>query len=118
MNQKPILFSENLTQLVIEGIKTQTRRPMKSEEPQYTVGFRWCPAVDVVCEITGIRSELLSDISDDDAILEGEDSNRITKYCSGADLFCSTWDDFHGESEFEWDNAPMVWVYDFVVISK
>lgn len=65
-------------------------------------------------EITNIRVERLSDITEEDAKAEGvaKEGNTVYPY-SFKEMFSHLWDSINSKRGFGWDKNPWVWVIEF-----
>lgn len=103
-----------------------------TENYVYKTGFdvkpsfieRWYPSIHmprqasrITLEITRVRVERLQDISEEDAIAEGFNSNRLLSWnefvnYSAVHYFKKTWDSINAKKH-PWDSNPWVWVIEF-----
>jgi len=100
-----ILFKEWLIGDILKGKKTQTRRDWK--KAQAKVGSIHLVKTQMLSKyylckirITGIRKELLGDITEEDALKEG---------CESVKDFITIWKQMNGS----WDPEKIVFVIDF-----
>ena len=136
---KELKFKDEFFDLILEGKKTQTRRPIKPQ-PKGIDAFRkglvneaWQAGfVDIECPygevgnvgtigdivIKDIRIERLQDISVDDIRAEGviqrfpNINDRFTpQILLGS--FMEMWNDIYFETEFSFQSNPWVWVIEF-----
>lgn len=77
-------------------------------------------------EVTNVRGEKLQDITIQDALSEGISPNGCNEICCAnraylnpITCFAYLWDSINGKDKSKsWDANPLVWVYEFKVISK
>lgn len=112
-----MIFKPELAQSVMGGRKTQTRR--LNDKGLY-VGkiVAVCPGRGKthICKIriTGVRTELLRDISPDDCWAEGVDPYTAPEMCWMK--FAAIWDGINKEPGTRWNDNPTVHVYTFEVV--
>ena len=97
--------------------------------------FKWKPSIfmpkglaRIYLKITNVRIERLQEISESDAIAEGIDYSDFfayklyqkkpffSKHISATDSYMSLFEYINGKGT--WQENPLVWVYDFEVLSK
>jgi len=69
-------------------------------------------AVRIWLEITGVRVERVQEISEEDALAEGVETNRGNGGKCRRD-FAMLWDSINAKRGFDWDVNPWVWVVEF-----
>ncbi len=95
------------------------------DETKYESDLTWRPSIHmprwasrITLEITGIRLELLNDISDKDCFAEGiqsvVDAGRRGGDGSVRGEFRALWDSINGK-KCQWSSNPFVWVVEFKV---
>lgn len=170
---KAIKFNSDMVRAVLDGDKTQTRRPIKPQPPanfnhaemlcdcssvefwesdkfrsgddlifpDHMEGIQ-CPCgkvgdrleVDgesITLEITGIRVEMVQDITHNDAIYEGIEREWVVdkywfknyspelpaNFTKPIKSFQSLWDSIYKPKGFGWDTNCYVWVISFKVLT-
>ena len=119
MKERPIGFNEEMVRAILDGKKTQTRRPIKQQYggvhdcPYGKVGDRlWVRETSrITLEITNVRIERVQDISEHNAKAEGVMPDKETGGC--VDAFMFLWDEIYASKGFGWDANPWVWVIEF-----
>lgn len=128
---------------LLEGAKERTQFVYKAnvhpdwmEYAKEKYGYKWKPSIfmpkdacRLFLEVTDIRIERLTEISEEDAILEGVQKQfstlfnewRFKDYAnvkddwrSAVSSFQSLWASINGINS--WDENPLVWVYSFKVV--
>ena len=130
--EMPILMAEPMVKAILEGRKTQTRRPIRSsalkgieQAAYYDIGddgidILWatgelkCPygqvgdsllVVDrIALEITGIQVERVNCMTEKDAASEGLGNIAV---------FTSVWNSLYDKKGFGWSVNPWCWVISF-----
>jgi hypothetical protein len=104
-----VTFIPEVLQLIVDGVKTQTRRPVKQDKgPELVVGQSYgIQGTPLVIRITGIRKESVCRISHADIKAEGYD-----EFAS----FKEVWERIYSGTEWSIQYNPMVWVYKFEVV--
>lgn len=120
---RKISFAPQFIELIENGTKTQTRRPIKPYKDKWMghfdcrfgiVGeFLLISGTQVTIQIEKIRVESLHDISEEDAIKEGVKKRIFNKYSTA---FLLTWDQLYKGSMYRAGINPWVWVIEFKVI--
>lgn len=159
---KVLRFTENMFRKVIDGNKTQTRRPVKNTNvSKYSIGdivyledpyifydsfssdittMNYLYKTDLISEedknkicwlttdnyppayknyrykvkIINVKKEHLQDISSEDIVKEG---CYISDVAPEKQYFKELWNDIYKDRpQYEWEENPMVWVYDFELI--
>jgi hypothetical protein len=98
-----MMFKRDLLDLVLSGVKTQTRRLHKRvlrEGRIYTLKRNWSESTGKHIKITRVTHQRLGDVSEEEADKEG---------FSSIDEFRSAWIRINGS----WDPDMVVTVYDF-----
>jgi len=83
----------------------------------------------ITLEITGVRTERLQNISEDDAIAEGIDGpmcagavgrapSRATLLPAAVHGYAHLWESLNGARGYGWDTNPWVWVIEFKRITQ
>jgi len=126
---RPILFSKEMAQAILDGRKTQARQV-------YTINGK--PSVHlphIELEITKVRVERVQDISEDDARAEGCVETRAAPgleipmgdgwtiqnmgaCASPAGNFQILWNSLHEKHGHGWDVNPYVWVVEFKMLNQ
>lgn len=82
--------------------------------------FTWTPSIHmprwasrINLEITNIRVERVQDISESDVSAEGHPVGNSNTRNYKRPWFQELWDSIEGESEFNWNANPWVWVIEF-----
>ena len=118
---KSIKFTPEMTQAIIDGRKTHTRRVIKSHVPLGSWGetMKFCPYQygerlfvqdGLVIKVNAVWSERLQDISDDDCLAEGVNQGFVPLSYA----FFELWESIYGNDPVKgWDANPWVWVIEF-----
>lgn len=113
---KTINFAPYLKKLVLNGKKTQTRRPVKGE-PKYKLGeVVNVEGTDCNIIVTGVRGERLkNEVLDTrkEGLLDNDKSCFTLSALIAIDDFFEIWDSFYSGTKYASKNNPLVWVYDF-----
>ena len=135
---KPISFNKEMTQALLDGRKTQTRRPIKFEphpdapyhifgegnvmtatSPYGRIGdlvwVREYPEMEeqdsrIILKITSTKIQKLQDITEEDAIAEGIKHKSMNHPCVE---FQWLWNSIYNN----WNENPWVWVFGFEIVS-
>lgn len=107
-----VIYKYNTQDLARKTLKFKNKLFMPAEHARHFI------------KITGVRHELLHDITEEDAIKEGFTAGGASGYhtdgrfdetdWSARDEFQNTWIAINGQES--WDKNPMVWVYDFELV--
>lgn len=128
MSINQMSFRKDFHDKIINGKKTQTRRPVDPQLKEYDV-IPPCPYggvghklqvrdTDILLEITDIRIERLFDISDGDVDREGvscDEADCLNANCA-IEKFISIWNEIYTDCykpQFKWSENPLVWVINF-----
>jgi len=135
VTERPIDFAGALVRAILDGRKTQTRRPIVPQ-PQGNplrdrsaacrlgaVGdhlwirrkYRSREHSPALLRIVRRRLERLSDITRRDALAEGFDPSQTD--LPPVEWFRTTWDSFYAERGLGWSDNPWVWAIEFQLIS-
>jgi hypothetical protein len=126
---KSIKFTPEMVQAILNGQKTQTRRPIKSECP-YSVGETLYVQDNLHIKITDIRAERLQAIEGAEAIMEGAvyicgETDEFTYHSvlhllqSALSHFQFIWESIYGNQPGKrWEDNPFVWVYEFEAVEE
>lgn len=126
-------FTKDMTQAILDGKKTETRRPVREGEDYiYYDELRrmvikadgrkkWLEGQDyAICpgrgkpqvarfELNEIFSEYVQDITNEAAIAEGFEDRAG---------FIAKWDELYKGSEYDWKKNPRVWVLKFELVAS
>ena len=74
----------------------------------------------ITLEILSVRAEQIQDITEEDAIAEGERPvptiDNMGFFCARG-LFQNVWNDIHKHDGYDWDGNPWVWALEFKMMS-
>lgn len=128
----PIMFKEEMLEAVLEGRKTQTRRPVKRDkkgraivrfaqhdllyvkeatEVQPNKMFMPKALAKVWLKILGVHLCVTEDISEEDARAEGMGKPELAR-------FQALWHEMYKDTEHDWGQFALVWKITFVVTDK
>lgn len=100
-----------------ETIEGRDRYRYRADENPATDGWRWTPSIHMprvacrlVLEVTGVRDELLQNISLGDC--EAEGCGHVMPR-SAQEVYRELWDSLNAKRGFGWDVNPWVWVVEF-----
>jgi len=113
---KTIKFTNEMIERILEGKKTETRRPIKGQ-PKYTLGREYrIEGTDIVVYIKDISAHELQDMSYargdywSEGIIPRHDRNCEIQQ------FMDIWNGIYGDTEYSWRNNPFVYVYTFKLV--
>lgn len=122
-----MIFSSTFNK-VMDGTKTQTRRPVKNEKPPWETGKTYAvqPGRGKKSagrlKVTKIRREKLIDISIVDCIAEGiettpgeEEGAHVPEH---RERFAELWNSLYAKTDYAWSMNPEVWVLEFELVEK
>lgn len=124
--EKTISFRQDMIDLIVAGRKTATIRPVKDEDVSgnsiaYRYGLpggfvRIKKSPNTALKINMVKLLRLHDIDpwtwcDDGVVLDSIDKTVNIDVVDH-------WDSFYGETEYRWENNPLVWVIWFKAVSK
>ena len=118
---KTIKFDKQFNQLILDGTKTQTRRPMKTDTSKYKKGdVVLIEGTDIKIEIKQVRDDKLQvlspkDVSEELGTIINKNAISVEDFTNMLIKFKNIWDKFYGDTEWKFDNDPYVWVYEFEV---
>jgi hypothetical protein len=136
VKERPINFTGPLVRAILEGRKTQTRRPLVPQpvgnpllDPRVACKlgapgdrlwvrrrFRSRAHSPALLEIVSRRLERLHHLRRADALAEGFEPSQTSLRPIG--WFRETWDSFYASKGLGWSDNPWVWVIEFRVLPR
>jgi len=111
-----IKFTHEMIECIINGRKTETRRPIKGQ-PKYDIGYKYCiQGTNTIILFESVIAHKLQDMSYDrgdywdEGIIPRHDRNCEIKQ------FVDIWDEIYGDTQYCWRNNPFVYAYRFEVV--